>query len=158
MGRPLAMPSISSFTTSRAQSADGATYAQTVDAPGMPSSMTARSRPHLAPAGGGAARSSPPSDAGPGANGTDLEALDWARRAHDGEKHAQGVILARLDPPLRTTLQRLIGGEDDFEDLLQDVWLQVFRSLPSYRGQSELSSWAEGVLMRQKPSVVALTH
>jgi RNA polymerase sigma-70 factor (ECF subfamily) len=76
------------------------------------------------------------------------EALDLARRAHEGEKHAQGALLTRLDRPLRTTLHRLLGADDDLDDLLQDVWIQILRSLPSYRGQAQLLVWAERIAVR----------
>jgi RNA polymerase sigma-70 factor (ECF subfamily) len=74
--------------------------------------------------------------------------VELAQQAHQREKSAEGVVLASLELPLRTTLHRLLGSDHDIDDLLQDVWAQVFRSLPSYRGRAELVSWAERIAVR----------
>jgi RNA polymerase sigma-70 factor, ECF subfamily len=100
------------------------------------------------PGGGAAARPPLTVQPEPETNGAAHEALDLARRAHAGEKHAQEALLTRLDRPLRTTLHRLLGPDDDVDDLLQDLWVQILRSLPSYRGQAPLLVWAERIAVR----------
>jgi RNA polymerase sigma-70 factor (ECF subfamily) len=108
--------------------------------------MDSLDRRRLAPVGGAVARRASPIEFEPVANGAGQRAADLAQRAD--EKNARGVILATLEHPLRATLHRFLGSDDDFEDLLQDVWMQIFRSLASYRGEAELVAWAERVAIR----------
>ena len=35
----------------------------------------------------------------------------------------------------------IIGNRDDVEDVLQNIFIKVYRGLPSFRGQSKLSTW-----------------
>ena len=39
------------------------------------------------------------------------------------------------------TLSRLVGRSDQIEDLAQDVFLRLFRSLPSFRGEALVSTY-----------------
>jgi RNA polymerase sigma-70 factor, ECF subfamily len=117
------------------------------EAPTVTTPMASLERRRLAPVDSAGARQ-PPIEFDPVTNGEAPEVVDLAHRAHRGEKGAQDAILTCLELPLRTTLHRLLGSEDDLEDLLQDVWVQVFRSLPSYRGQAQLLAWAERIAVR----------
>jgi RNA polymerase sigma-70 factor (ECF subfamily) len=40
---------------------------------------------------------------------------------------------------------RLTGGRGDLEDLVQEVFVQVHRSLPDFRGQSKFGTWLHRV-------------
>ncbi|MGH7270828.1 MAG: RNA polymerase sigma factor [Polyangiaceae bacterium] len=40
---------------------------------------------------------------------------------------------------------RMLGGRPDFEDVIQEVFVQVHRSLKDFRGQSKLSTWLHRV-------------
>ncbi|MBN1112652.1 MAG: sigma-70 family RNA polymerase sigma factor, partial [Bacteroidales bacterium] len=48
---------------------------------------------------------------------------------------------------------RLIGRQDDLEDLCQDVFVKVFKKLPSFRSDSKLSTWIATIAYRE-----ALNH
>ncbi len=48
------------------------------------------------------------------------------------QKH-QGLVLR--------TLARLLGDADEVEDLAQEVFLRLFRSLPHFRGEAKLSTF-----------------
>lgn len=41
-----------------------------------------------------------------------------------------------------------MGSNAHLEDLLQDTFVEVFRSLPSYRGDARLSTWADRIAVR----------
>jgi RNA polymerase sigma-70 factor (ECF subfamily) len=43
----------------------------------------------------------------------------------------------------------LLGNRDDALDLSQDVFLRVFRTLPSFRGQSALRTWIYRIVVNQ---------
>jgi RNA polymerase sigma-70 factor (ECF subfamily) len=45
-------------------------------------------------------------------------------------------------------LYRVVGSNTHMEDLLQDTFLQVFRSLPSFRGESSLRTWIDRCAIR----------
>jgi len=49
---------------------------------------------------------------------------------------------------------RMLGPDADLEDVVQEVFLQVHRSLPDFRGQSKFSTW----LHRVAVNVVLMTR
>jgi RNA polymerase sigma-70 factor (ECF subfamily) len=53
------------------------------------------------------------------------------RLAQAGDETAFGVILYRMEPPLRRFIQRLIGISDAEDDIVQDVWIALYRNLGS---------------------------
>jgi RNA polymerase sigma-70 factor (ECF subfamily) len=48
---------------------------------------------------------------------------------------------------------RLLGGHFDLEDVVQEVFVQAYRSLPEFRGQSKFGTWLHRVTVN-----VALMH
>ena len=38
-------------------------------------------------------------------------------------------------------VRRMVGSHQDADDLLQDIFLKVWQSLPKFRGDSQLSTW-----------------
>ncbi len=46
------------------------------------------------------------------------------------------------------TLFRILGSNRELEDLLQDAFFEIFRSLASFRGDSTLSSWCKTIATR----------
>lgn len=63
------------------------------------------------------------------------------------------------------TLFRILGNNRDLEDLLQDAFLEIFRALPSFRGDSTLTRWCQTIatrtaylaISRRKPPSVELS-
>jgi len=45
-------------------------------------------------------------------------------------------------------LFRILGGNRDLEDLIQDAFLEIFRSLGSFRGDSTLARWCQTIATR----------
>ena len=39
------------------------------------------------------------------------------------------------------TVQHVVGRTDEADDIVQTVFLEIYRSLPKYRGRSKLSTW-----------------
>lgn len=60
-------------------------------------------------------------------------------RENDPEKYAE--IIGRYQGKLFAYLYRLIGGKEEAEDLLQDVFIKAFRNLESYDSNRKFSSW-----------------
>lgn len=75
---------------------------------------------------------------------------DWelAQRAAEGERQAQQILFARLKTAVHATLYRVLGSNRHMEDLLQECFIEVFRSLPSFRGEAKLTTWADRIAVR----------
>ncbi len=95
------------------------------------------------------------------ARGNDLA---LAQRAADGDRAAQRELFQILKAPVHHTLFRILGANRDIEDLVQDAFLEIFRALPSFRGDSSLSRWSQTIatraaylsIERRKPPAVDL--
>lgn len=90
--------------------------------------------------------------------------LALAQRAAEGDRVAQRDLFQRLKSPVHHTLFRILGANRDIEDLLQDAFLEIFRALPSFRGDSSLARWSQTIatrtaylsIERRKPASVDL--
>jgi len=74
-----------------------------------------------------------------------LEPQDLAilQTSRDGDREGALARFAdRHGPRLLAACRRLTGGVADGEDALQDVWVQIDRSLGGFRGESDLYTWA----------------
>jgi RNA polymerase sigma-70 factor (ECF subfamily) len=58
-----------------------------------------------------------------------------------GERDAQAEFYQRYREDVLRTLYRILGPSSDVEDALQDVFIEVFRSLPKFKGQSKVTTW-----------------
>src|SRR5688500_17703580 len=63
-----------------------------------------------------------------------------AARAAAGDDHAFEEIVARYEARVFRLACRLTS-ETDAPDVLQETFLQVYRHLPSFRGESQLGTW-----------------
>jgi RNA polymerase sigma-70 factor (ECF subfamily) len=87
-----------------------------------------------------------------------------ARRAAGGDRAAQRELFLAQRAAVHHTLFRILGSNRDLEDLVQDAFLEIFRALPSFRGDSTLSTWcrtiatrvAYAAIARRKPATVEL--
>lgn len=59
----------------------------------------------------------------------------------DGKKGAATAFYRQYSPKLRRFLVAKLPSEADAEELLQDIFLAVFDSLPIYRGECSVLSW-----------------
>ena len=71
-----------------------------------------------------------------------------AERAIAGDRAAQREVFRSLKGTVHATLYRVLGSNEHMEDLLQDVFVEIFRSLPRYRGEAKLSTWAGPIAAR----------
>jgi RNA polymerase sigma-70 factor (ECF subfamily) len=71
-----------------------------------------------------------------------------AGRAATGDRSAQREIFRALKAVIHATLFRVLGSNEHMEDLLQDAFVEIFRSLPRYRGESKLTTWAGPIAAR----------
>lgn len=72
------------------------------------------------------------------------------RRAVDGDEGALRALWTRHAPHIDIVVRRLVGGDLDLAaDIAQEVWIQIFRALPSYRGDSQFSTWAHRIAVNR---------
>lgn len=74
--------------------------------------------------------------------------LELAQRASTGDRAAQRELFMSQRASVHHALFRVLGSNRDLEDLLQDAFLEIFRALKSFRGDSTLSRWCQTIAMR----------
>lgn len=74
----------------------------------------------------------------PGPESSD-EAL--AAQAAAGDESAFEALVGRYQGRAFRLAQRLVGPDGDPQDVLQEAFLQVFRKLAGFRGESRFSTW-----------------
>jgi RNA polymerase sigma-70 factor (ECF subfamily) len=62
-------------------------------------------------------------------------------RARRGDRDAFSALVRHYDPQLRALAYRLLGDRDRMDDALQEAYVNAFRALPRFRGQSDLGTW-----------------
>ena len=69
-------------------------------------------------------------------------------RCLEGEQAAARDLFRRQQSRVQATLFRILGRNREIEDLLQETFIQVFRSLRNYRGEARLSTWIDRIAVR----------
>ena len=64
------------------------------------------------------------------------------------EAAAQRELFRREFSRVNATLYRVLGSDREAEDLVQDTFAEVFRSLRSFRGEARLSTWIDRIACR----------
>ena len=59
---------------------------------------------------------------------------------YDKSGSFEGLVKLHQDQVLNTCF-RFVNNRDDAEDLAQDVFMEVYNSIDSFRGEAKLSSW-----------------
>ena len=68
-------------------------------------------------------------------------------RYQKGEVAAFAELVARHEKRLWNFIRRFVSDGATAEDLLQESLLQIHKALPSFRGESSLSSWASKITL-----------
>jgi RNA polymerase sigma-70 factor (ECF subfamily) len=69
----------------------------------------------------------------------------YVRRAMVGDAHAFTQIYQLHRRDVARLAARLLGPRHDLDDVIQEVFIQVFRSLPAFRAESRFSTWLHRV-------------
>ena len=72
------------------------------------------------------------------ADGDDLRLVEALRC---GSEEAYEELLTRFQLPVYTLALRLLEDQSEAGDVVQEVFLKVFRNIGSFRGQSSLKTW-----------------
>ena len=62
-------------------------------------------------------------------------------RLRQGEEQAYEELLSRFQQPVFNLVYRLMSDPSDANDVVQEVFLKVFRNVSSFRSQSSLKTW-----------------
>lgn len=87
-------------------------------------------------------------------------ATDYAliQRAVDGDERAMRQLWSQHAPHIDAVVRRLVGNPDDACDIAQEVWIQIFRALPSYRGDSQFGTWAHRIAVNRTLNALRRTR
>jgi RNA polymerase sigma-70 factor (ECF subfamily) len=66
-------------------------------------------------------------------------------RAAQGDRAAFRLLYARHRDVVSRLVFRMLGSQRDLDDVVQEVFFQVHRSLKDFRGQSKFSTWLHRV-------------
>ena len=81
------------------------------------------------------------------------------RRAIQGDESAMRALWARHAPHIDTVVRRLVGADHDAaQDIAQEVWIQIFRALPTYRGDSQFATWAHRIAVNRTLNALRRTR
>ena len=80
------------------------------------------------------------------------------RRAIDGDERAMRMLWNQHSPHVDAIVRRLAGDPDLAQDVAQEVWIQIFRALPSWRGDSKFSTWLHRVAVNRSLNALRRTR
>lgn len=69
----------------------------------------------------------------------------WDERFIDrliaGDRSAFGELVEKTSPKIYALGLRMLGNEQDAEDMLQETYLKAFKALPNFEKRSSISTW-----------------
>ena len=71
------------------------------------------------------------------------------RLACAGDERAMRALWAQYAPAIDAVVRRLVGDPDQAADVAQEVWIQIFRALPGFRGDAQFSTWAHRIAVNR---------
>lgn len=80
------------------------------------------------------------------------------QRAVDGDERAMRQLWSQHAPHIDAVVRRLVGSSDDAVDIAQEVWIQIFRALPTYRGDSQFGTWAHRIAVNRTLNALRRTR
>ena len=77
---------------------------------------------------------------------SDVRLLEGLRA---GDDRAYEELLTRFQQPVYNIVYRLVTDRTDTADVVQEVFLKVFRSIGGFRGQSSLKTWVYRIAVNE---------
>ena len=65
----------------------------------------------------------------------------YITKIQTGETEHFAFLLERYSQPVFSLINKIVGSREDAEELTQDVFMKVFRSLDSFQRNSSFSTW-----------------
>ena len=81
------------------------------------------------------------------------------QRAVNGDEAAMRALWTRHAPHVDVVVRRLVGHDPDLAaDIAQDVWIQIFRALPNFRGDAKFGTWAHRIAVNRTLNALRRTR
>jgi len=80
------------------------------------------------------------------------------QRAIEGDERALRQLWSQYAPHIDAVVRRLAGDPDLAADIAQEVWMQIFRALKSYRGESQFGTWAHRIAVNRTLNALRRTR
>ncbi len=81
------------------------------------------------------------------------------QRAISGDQGAMRVLWTRHAPHIDVVVRRLVGHDLDLAaDVAQEVWIQIFRALPGFRGDAQFGTWAHRIAVNRTLNALRRTR
>jgi RNA polymerase sigma-70 factor (ECF subfamily) len=74
---------------------------------------------------------------------------DLVHLALRGDERAMRLLWARHAPRVDAVVRRLVADPDRAADVAQEVWIQIFRALPGWRGDAQFGTWLHRVAVNR---------
>jgi RNA polymerase sigma-70 factor, ECF subfamily len=68
--------------------------------------------------------------------------------AAKGDRQAAEQLLRSLLPRVRNLIRYFVRGDSEVDDLAQESLVTILRGLPTYRGEGNVSSWSDRIVVR----------
>jgi RNA polymerase sigma-70 factor (ECF subfamily) len=88
-----------------------------------------------------------PAGTHPSAGPVDDEEARLVRRLVARDEHAFNLLVRTYERRIFALLLRMLGSRAEAEDLAQEVFVQVFKAIGSFRGDAKLSTWVYRIAM-----------
>jgi RNA polymerase sigma-70 factor (ECF subfamily) len=71
------------------------------------------------------------------------------QRAIEGDERALRQLWSQYAPHIDAVVRRLAGDPELAADIAQEVWMQIFRALRTFRGDSKFGTWAHRIAVNR---------
>lgn len=71
----------------------------------------------------------------------------FLERLRRRDEHAFNELVLTYETQVYRLVWRMLGNREEAEDMTQEVFVQVFRSIESFRGDSKISTWIYRIAM-----------
>jgi RNA polymerase sigma-70 factor (ECF subfamily) len=88
-------------------------------------------------------------DQGQGADRPDIapDETELLARLRAGEDAAYEELVRTYSPRLLAVARRIVGTDEDARDVIQDAFLNAFRSLRNFHGDARISTWLHRIVV-----------
>ncbi len=76
---------------------------------------------------------------------SNLEDVNWVARAQAGDVRSFDSLVLKHSGKLYALVFQMTANHEDTNDLLQDVWTKVYRSLAGFRGAAKFTTWIHSI-------------